>query len=214
MSGGPRIAIVKYGVGNVYSVAAGLRRAGAVPEVVEAPSRGYDAVVLPGVGAYGPAMERLRPHRERLLEMLDEGVPVLGICLGMQLMFEWSDEWGGHEGLGLLRGRVTRLSARKLPHVGWTRIRIERECELMRGLDPGSYVYFVHSYANLDVSQPFVCSTASHEGQTFVASIEAPPLYGTQFHPERSDGPGSIVLRNFVRLASRGRRSAYLGPPA
>ena len=199
---GPRIGIVKYGVGNVFSVAAGLSRAGAIPEIIDAPSKGYDAIVLPGVGAYAPAMTHLGPHRDKILELVDEGIPMLGICLGMQLFFEWSDEWGGSEGLGLVDGRVTALRARKLPHVGWTKVRHVRECRLVDGMSSGSYVYFVHSYANVDTSREFVCSTASHEGQEFVAALESPPLYGTQFHPERSDGPGSVILRNFVRIAS------------
>ncbi|MFP3235472.1 MAG: imidazole glycerol phosphate synthase subunit HisH [Nitrososphaeria archaeon] len=216
MAAAPKIGIIKYGVGNVFSVSAGLRRAGADVEVVDAPSPGYDALVLPGVGAYGPAIERLEPHRRTLLDLLDDGVPVLGICLGMQLLFERSEEGGWREGLGLLPGEVVRLGARKLPHIGWSRIEVSRECRLLEGVERGSYFYFVHSYANLDTSRGFVCSTASHEGQRFVAAVESPPLYGTQFHPERSDGPGSTVLRNFVRIASGGRwlPQAYPDPPA
>ncbi|MGC8555996.1 MAG: imidazole glycerol phosphate synthase subunit HisH [Conexivisphaera sp.] len=198
----PRIGVIKYGVGNVFSVSAGLRRAGATVDVLDAPRRGYDALVLPGVGAYGPASARLAPHLDLLLDLLDSGTPVLGICLGMQLFFERSEEWGGSEGLGLLRGEVSRLRARKLPHVGWSRVRVERGCSLMEGVESGSYFYFVHSYASADTSADFVCGTAEHEGQRFVAALESPPLYGTQFHPERSDGPGLKVLRNFVRVAS------------
>jgi glutamine amidotransferase len=204
MSAEPRIGIVKYGVGNVFSVLAGLRRAGARAEIIDRPLRGYDALVLPGVGAYGPARARLEPHRDDLLELVDLGTPILGICLGMQLFFEWSEESGGSYGLGLLGGRVTKLGARKLPHIGWTTVERVRECRLLEGVRSGSYAYFVHSYADVDTSSGFTCATATYEGPTFVAALESPPLYGTQFHPERSDGPGSRVLENFVRIASGG----------
>ncbi len=195
----PRIAILKYGVGNIYSVYSGLERAGAEPVVVDRLKRGFDALVLPGVGAFRPAMERLRPQRGLLLDMLDSGLMVLGVCLGMQLFYEWSDEWGGLEGLGLLRGRIERIPVRKLPHIGWSHIRRSRRCKLLDGVKPNFYFYFVHSYALLE-KRPEICAYTEYGDTTFASAVEAHPIYGTQFHPERSDGPGLKVLKNFVSM--------------
>ena len=195
----PRIAIVKYGVGNVYSVLSGLRRAGAAPEIIDEVKLGYDAYVLPGVGAFKPAASRLLPQKDRLLEALDSGVPVLGICLGLQLFYEWSSEWGGVEGLGLLEGRVERIPAPKLPHIGWTRVYPVRSCSLLESVEPGSYFYFVHSYY-AEPRGDEVCAKAEYSSHPFPAVVEKPPIYATQFHPERSNGPGKRVLENFVRI--------------
>ncbi len=199
-----RIAIVKYGVGNIYSVRAGLERQGASPVVVsslgEAARSNIDALVFPGVGAYPAASRRILGEREELAKLLENGVPVLGICLGMQLFFEESEEGG--KGLGLLRGRVERLEAPKLPHIGWTRVRIIGESELLEGVPDNTYMYFVHSYAYKNTEAPWVRAIASY-GEDFAAVVEEPPLYGTQFHPERSGRHGSRVLGNFVRLVRR-----------
>ena len=200
--GRPRIAILKYGVGNIYSVYSGLERAGAEPMVVDRLKGDFDALVLPGVGAFRPAMERLRPQKGLLLDMLDSGGIILGICLGMQLFYEWSDEWGGLEGLGLLHGRIERIPVRKLPHIGWSRIQRSRRCRLLKDVKPDSYFYFVHSYALLE-GRPETCAYTEYGGTMFASIVEAHPIYGTQFHPERSDGPGLKVLKNFVSMMEK-----------
>lgn len=201
----PRVAVLKYGVGNVYSVKAGLERAGASASVVTTLEglRGVDGVVLPGVGSYAAAARALSGERERLLRLAHSGVPVLGICLGMQLLFEASEE-GGAGGLGVLPGTVRRLRAGKLPHIGWSRVRPVRRSALLRGVEPGTYFYFAHSYAVLDTGRPWVTALASYHGSAFAAAVEMHPFYGTQFHPEKSGEAGLAVLRNFVSMLGGG----------
>ena len=197
-----RFLVLKYGVGNIYSVRAGLERLGV--EVVVAPSlekaRKADAIILPGVGAYSAAMKRLAAERDLLVELVEKGTPILGICLGMQLFFEESEEGG--RGLGLLPGRVTRLQADKLPHIGWSKVTRIRDSELLADMDGPVYFYFVHSYAYVDTDKPWVKAVARH-GQVFASVIEQYPLYGPQFHPERSGRNGARVLRNFVGIVKR-----------
>lgn len=201
----PRIAVLKYGVGNIYSVKTGLERAGASVSAVSTLEglRGVDGAVLPGVGSYAAATRFLSGERGRLLRLADRGVPVLGICLGMQLFFEASEE-GGAEGLGVLPGTVKRLQAGKLPHIGWSRVYPIRGSALLRGVEPGTYFYFVHSYAVLDREGPWVTGLASYQGSVFAATVERHPFYGTQFHPEKSGEAGLAVLRNFVSMLGGG----------
>ncbi len=197
----PRVAVLRYGVGNIYSVKAGLERAGAEVEVVYTLEGlgEVDGVVLPGVGSYAAASRALEPEKGRLLRLADRGVAVLGICLGMQLFFEESEE-GGSWGLGVLPGVVRRLRAEKLPHIGWSRVHPVRDSLLLRGVEPGTYFYFVHSYAVLDTDGPWVTSVAGYCDSVFAATVERHPFYGAQFHPEKSGGQGLRVLRNFVSM--------------
>lgn len=202
----PRVAIIRYGVGNIYSITSGLRRAGAEPVVVDCfrDPGSWDGIVLPGVGAYEAATRRLHSCVTEIRDALRMGAQLLGICLGMQLLFEESREAGLHSyGLSLLPGRVEKLVAPKLPHIGWSRV-VEapggRWCSILEGIEPGSFMYFVHSYAYTDTDKPWVCSASSYGLTSFAAAIEAPPLYATQFHPERSSRLGIQVLRNWVRL--------------
>ncbi|BEP17956.1 imidazole glycerol phosphate synthase subunit HisH [Pyrofollis japonicus] len=197
-----RILVLKYGVGNIYSVKAGFERLGVSVKVSETlrDAGEIDALILPGVGAYPAATRRLREERSLLNKLLENNIPVLGICLGMQLFFEESEEGG--RGLGLLPGRVTRLRAPKLPHIGWTRTFMLRDSELLRGVENGSYMYYVHSYAYTNTAPGWVKAYSAH-GESFAAVIEKHPLYGTQFHPERSGRKGSLVLRNFVEAVKR-----------
>ncbi|GAB6148046.1 imidazole glycerol phosphate synthase subunit HisH [Stetteria hydrogenophila] len=198
----PLVAVLKYGVGNVYSVRAGLERAGASVAVVETlvdprASRA-DGLVLPGVGSYRAASRALDSgERGRILELASRGTPVLGICLGMQLFFEESEEGGGR-GLGVLPGRVERLRGGRVPHIGWERVHPMGPSTLLRGVEPGSYFYFAHSYAYKGVGDPWVRAVAEVGGEAFAAVVEAPPFYGVQFHPEKSSAVGLRVLRNFV----------------
>jgi len=212
----PRVAVFKYGVGNIYSISSGVRRAGGDPVVVtsaeELVAADPDAVILPGVGCFDAAMKRIGERgAEAIRGMVEEGRPLLGICLGLQLLYEWSEEsidYSGKplRGLGLLRGTVKKMKARKLPHIGWTRVRILRRCRLLRGVRDGTYMYFIHSYAvPYREGDETVCATARHGETVFVAAVEKPPVYATQFHPEKSSREGLKVLRNFIEVASERR---------
>jgi len=197
-----RVAVLKYGVGNIYSVVSALRRVGAEAYVALSVSEALkaDAIVLPGVGTYSAAMRRVGGARHQLVEAVEEGTPILGICLGMQLFFEESEEGG--RGLSLLPGRVVRLKASKLPHMGWSLVRVKASSLLLEGVGDGAYFYFMHSYALTNTASPWVKAVAVH-GQEFAAVVEKPPLYGTQFHPERSGRRGLTVLSNFIREVRR-----------
>ncbi len=201
------IAILDYGMGNLRSVEKALERVGAEAELISDPgvAAGADGLVLPGVGAFPKAMERI----ERLglddviADRLAAGVPVLGICLGFQLLFESSTELGGARGLGLLGGEVKALDAPglKLPHIGWEPMRIERESELTEGIAADTPFYFVHTFAPRPVDASVVIGTAEH-GERFAAAIAKPPLYGVQFHPEKSSAAGLRLLGNFAALCA------------
>ncbi len=203
----PSIAILNYGMGNLRSVQKALERVGAEAELVGDPgaARAADGLVLPGVGAFPAAMRRVRElGLDALLsERLDAGTPVLGICLGLQLLFERSTEHGGAEGLGLIAGEVTELDAPglKLPHIGWEPVRWARPSELTDGLGAGTPFYFVHSFGVRPEDSADVLGTADW-GERFVCAIARPPLYGVQFHPEKSSGAGLRLLANFARICA------------
>ena len=194
------VALVDYGMGNRRSVEKALEHVGA--EVRRTADhgeiRGADAVVVPGVGAFPEAMRRLRAEGldEVLRERAGSATPVLGICLGMQLLFEGSAEHEGAQGLGLLPGEVTPLEAPKLPHIGWNRVALERESSLTEGLGDAVAFYHVHS---------FVCRAADDDvvgrgeyGERFASIVERDNVAGVQFHPEKSSRDGLALLRNFV----------------
>ena len=196
----PRIGIIDYGVGNLRSVQKGLSLKGAQPVITseEEVLQGCDAFVLPGVGAFGDAMDRLSPLKDLLLDSLDEK-PILGICLGMQLFFEEGEEGGLHQGLGIMRGRVVRLPANvKVPQMGWNRVRVVKEARLMQGIKSGEYFYFVHSYYAVPEEDVTVAST--HYGVEIPAVVEKGYALATQFHPEKSGDSGLKILENFVSM--------------
>jgi glutamine amidotransferase len=201
------IAILDYGMGNLRSVEKAFGRVGAKVEVTGNAERAAaaDGLVLPGVGAFPKAMQRIGElGLDRVIaERLDAGTPVLGICLGFQLLFESSSELGGARGLGLLEGEVTALEApgHKLPHIGWEPMRIERESELSQGIDDETPFYFVHSYVSRPSDANVVAGSAEH-GERFVCAIARPPLFGIQFHPEKSSAAGLQMLRNFASLCA------------
>jgi glutamine amidotransferase len=201
------IAILNYGMGNLRSVEKALERVGAEVRVTADPqaARAADGVVLPGVGAFPAAMRRLRELELDALvaERLSAGTPVLGICLGLQLLFEHSTERGGADGLGLVAGEVTALDAAglKLPHIGWESVRWERPSELTEGLGAQTPFYFVHSFAVRPLDPSAVLGTAEW-GQRFTCAIALPPLYGVQFHPEKSSAAGLRLLANFTRICA------------
>ncbi len=194
--------ILKYGVGNVYSIKAGLEKVGARARILEElPGRGVDLLILPGVGSMPAAMKRLDRYRGTLDRMIEEGTIVFGICLGLQLMYEASTEYGYTRGLGLLEGVVDRLPVRPLPHIGWSRVYRIRGSRLLEGLPDGFYAYYVHSYASTDTSPQWVKAYSETGGVEYVAVVEKHPVYGTQFHPERSGREGLRVLANLVEIA-------------
>ncbi len=197
----PRIAIVNYGVGNLLSIAKALRKAGALP-IVATDFRALvrsDAIVLPGVGAFDSAMEFLRTSSvgDKLAEL---EVPLLGICLGMQVLLEESEEAVKYKGLALVRGKCVKLpSAVKIPHMGWNSVAVKGRSRLLSGIESGTYFYFVHSYAPL-AEEAVVATT--YYGAEMPCAIEKENVFGTLFHPEKSSVQGLRVLRNFVRIAA------------
>ncbi len=209
----PRIAIVDYGMGNLRSVEKALARVGAVPEITRDHDRirGAEAVVLPGVGAFPKAMEAVRELGldELLRERVAGGVPTLGICLGMQLLFERTTELGGAEGLALLEGEVAELDAGslKLPHIGWNPVGWQRPSVLAEGLPDPCAFYHVHSFAPRPDDRTVVVGTATY-GAEFASVVERGNLHGVQFHPEKSGEGGLRLLGNFARTATPARRAA------
>jgi glutamine amidotransferase len=199
-SGAPDVAIVDYGVGNLHSIRKALQRAGAAPRLA-ADARavlGARAIVLPGVGAFGDAAAKLAPYHEALFDALDRGKPLLGVCLGMQLLFEESEESPGAKGLGYLRGAVRRLRAEKLPQIGWNEIAPAEGDPLFRGLPEGSHVYYVNSYAP-EPRESVTVATSTY-GSTFTAAVRKHQAWGVQFHPEKSGAAGLAMIRNFVAI--------------
>jgi glutamine amidotransferase len=201
----PIIAIVDHGAGNLVSVMRALEHVGADARLVRRPADldGAVGIVVPGVGASAPAMARLRRRGldAAIRRAVGAGATYLGICLGMQLLFERSDE-DGAEMLGLLRGPVRRLrDAPRLPHIGWNTIEFVRSHPLLDGLRPGSAAYFVHSYAPDPAVPADIVATTEH-GQRFASVVAAGRLLGVQFHPERSGDDGLRLLANFAAIAA------------
>jgi imidazole glycerol-phosphate synthase subunit HisH len=202
-----RIAILDYGMGNLRSVEKALERVGAEAKITAEPGRAQaaDGIILPGVGAFPRAMERVRQGGldELLAGTIEAGMPVLGICLGMQLLFESSTENEGSDGLGLLGGPVAPLEANgyKVPHIGWSPVRWTHGSPLTEGLGEEPPFYFVHSFAPRPAREQDVLGTAAY-GQRFACAVERPPLYGVQFHPEKSSAAGLGLLANFVGVCA------------
>jgi glutamine amidotransferase len=199
------VAILDYGMGNLRSAEKALEHVGAEAEITRDHGRirSADAVVLPGVGAFPKAMEEVRRlgYDGLLRELVDAGKPMLGICLGMQLLFESTTELGGAEGIGLLRGPVEQLDADglKVPHIGWNPVAWRAESELSAGLGKETAFYHVHSYAPRPRRRDDVLGVATYGGE-FVSAVASPPVYGVQFHPEKSGPDGLRLLTNFVAL--------------
>lgn len=201
------IAIVDYGMGNLRSVQKGFEKVGFEAIVTSDPKviRDAFAVVLPGVGAFGAAMERLK--RSGLLEEIvcgiEAGKPYLGICLGLQLLFTESEEGGRYKGMDLIKGKVVRFKGDlKVPHMGWNRIRIVKPNPLLEGIPDGSYFYFVHSYYVLPDDFSVVAATTEY-GLEFASMVWLDNLFATQFHPEKSQKLGLKMLENFGKFARR-----------
>lgn len=198
----PKVGVVDHGAGNLVSISQGLDAVGATVRIVESREdlRALDGIVLPGVGHTGAAMDGLR--QAGLVEAMREpGVPLLGICVGLQLLFDASDEDGG-ECLGMIGGRVTRLEgAPTLPHMGWNPTDLDPDEPLFDSLGSGTPFYYVHSFAPAPADESVVVARATH-GRPFVAAARLGDVVGTQFHPERSGRDGLRVLGNFLRVVT------------
>lgn len=198
------IAIIDYGMGNLRSVQKAFEHLGYEAELVGDPDPilSAEGVVLPGVGAFGKAMENLKMQGliDPLRLFLSSGRPFLGICLGLHLLFDFSEE-GGSKGLGAIRGKVLRFgSGLKVPHIGWNSLRMRRnDCPLMEGIEDGSYFYFVHSYYVIPEEEDIVVATSDY-GSDFAAAIWSGNIYAVQFHPEKSQRVGLKLMDNFGRI--------------
>ena len=200
------VAIIDYDAGNIRSVEKAVRYLGKEVTVTSEPEEilAADRVILPGVGAYGDAMKRL--HAMGLVEVIrqaaDRGTPFLGICLGLQLLFEKSEESPGVPGLGLLQGEILRLPelpGLKVPHIGWNSLKYPNPGRLFRGIPEDSYVYFVHSYYLKAQDEGIVTATTEY-GTLVHASVESGNLFACQFHPEKSSETGLTILENFLSI--------------
>lgn len=205
-----RVALIDYGAGNLRSAHRALDAAGAAPVVVSEPEglRDAEAIVVPGVGAFPPAMAAL--HAAGMVDPLraaaGSGVPLVGICLGMQLLFDHSEEGCGATGLGLLAGEVHRLpSGVKVPHMGWNTLRPRADDPILYGLPEGAHFYFVHSYVAAPADAGVVVAETEY-GTWFPAIVRSGPVWGLQFHPEKSSRLGAQILRNLLALLSASRR--------
>ena len=192
------ITLTDYGVGNLYSIRRSLENCGADVTVVQDMSKVLDAecIVFPGVGAFDKTMEKLQPYREDICRKLESGTPALGICIGMQILYEGSAE-GTTPGLGFLRGRVVPLEGRIVPHMGWNSVRSEDP--LMKGVtDP--HFYFAHSFRG-SPDEDITVGTTEYEGTDIPTFFRKANVYGSQFHPEKSSSSGMTVLKNFISFA-------------
>ena len=199
-----RAVIFDYGVGNLLSLKTALEKAGLevsigtlAKELADA-----DAIALPGVGAFTPAAAKLNSVKETIVNKIQSGTPLLGICLGLQLFFEKSEEGPGN-GLSLFKGKNVRLPRTvKVPHMGWNTLNITKQNELFDDISEGSFVYFVHSLYPVPDEKDIVC-TQTEYGTTFTSAIASKNIYGTQFHPEKSGDLGLKILKNFAKIVVR-----------
>ncbi|GAB4510153.1 MAG: imidazole glycerol phosphate synthase subunit HisH [Anaerolineae bacterium] len=204
------LAVIDYGAGNLRSVLHALHHLGVEDiHLVQQPEDllGAQKIILPGVGAFGAGMQQL--HKQDLVNPLKEalasGVPYLGICLGMQFLFEYSDEMGDHKGLDVLPGHVTRFpqfTDLKVPHMGWNQLRMTRSSPLVEGLPEQSYAYFVHSYYCVPQNADDVLISVDY-GMPFTAGVQRDNLFGVQFHPEKSQTTGLRILSNFLQITEK-----------
>jgi len=205
------IAVVDYGMGNLRSVQKALENLGYTVLVTNSPQKILDArsLVLPGVGAFKDCIHNLNKLNliEPILKSIQNGKPFLGICLGLQILFTESEEFGKTPGLNLVKGRVVRFSGRnnserlrlKVPHMGWNAISLQRDLPLLRGIEDGSFFYFVHSYYVVPDDKDIVATTTGY-GIEFVSSIQRENIFACQFHPEKSQQVGLQLLKNFGKI--------------
>ncbi len=200
------IAMIDYDAGNIKSVEKALQKLGAEVVITKDPSviLSAEKVILPGVGAFGDAMGNLKKYGLDTVihQVVNKGTPFLGICLGLQLLFERSDETPGVEGLGILKGEILRIPEKddlKIPHMGWNSLHLQNGGRLFKGLQEQSYVYFVHSYY-LKAAEPEIVKATTDYSVNIHASVEKGNVFACQFHPEKSSEVGLQILKNFVEL--------------
>lgn len=204
------IAIIDYDAGNIKSVEKAVQALGEVPVVTRKREEilRADKVILPGVGAFGDAMKKIRSYglEDVIHEIVDNKTPFLGICLGLQLLFERSEESVGERGLGILKGEIVRIpdgEGLKVPHIGWNSLKFPNEGRLFKGVKEDSYVYFVHSYY-LRAEEKEIVKATTEYGTLIHASVEKDQIFACQFHPEKSSEVGLTILKNFIELDREG----------
>jgi len=198
------IVVIDYGMGNLRSVQKALEASGAKAIITQNPKdiQKADRVVLPGVGAMQPSMEKLEALGliDAIKQAIKSGKPFLGICLGLQLLFDSSDEGGAVKGLGILPGAVIKFSSLKVPHMGWNQLVLKKEdCPLFAKVEPKANVYFCHSYFGKP-AKPGIIATTTEYGITFASSVWKDNVFAVQFHPEKSQTTGLQILKNFTKL--------------
>ena len=201
------IAIIDYGVGNLFSLVSSFKAIGGDAVVTSDPQviKSADKLILPGVGAFGDAAEKLRKSGlfELVIEQAESGKPLMGICLGMQLLFEKSYEYGEHKGLGLIKGNVVSMENRlpdnlKIPHIGWNALKMKQQSPIFEYISEGDCVYFVHSFYATDCDEAVIAST--EYGIEITAAVAKGNIYGCQFHPEKSGNVGLNILKAFNKI--------------
>ena len=201
-----KVTLIDVGTGNLRSVQKALESLGALVERTEDPQKVIEGhrVVLPGVGAFGDFMCGLRARglESAIEDVVRRGIPLMGICVGMQALFEVGEEMGQHAGLGFLNGRVTRFAdslSVKIPHTGWNQIDVRQEALLLRGIHSGEYVYFNHSFY-CEPRNPLDVTATTDYGLSYACAVQRENIFGVQFHPEKSQGVGLRTLKNFLEI--------------
>ncbi|MFH1403628.1 MAG: imidazole glycerol phosphate synthase subunit HisH [Candidatus Altiarchaeota archaeon] len=196
------IRVIDYGAGNLWSIRNGFKRIGVSVDMAEDPEALKDAsgVILPGVGSFGDAMKRVEEFRPVIMDVVESGIPFMGVCLGIQLIFNSSGESPEARGLGLFNGTCKRFAGvLKVPHMGWNSVRILKDTPLLEGVGDDSFFYFVHSYYPEPVDRSIIAGETEY-GTTFPAIISKDNIHATQFHPEKSGETGLKILENFARM--------------
>jgi glutamine amidotransferase len=200
-----KIVIIDYGMGNLRNVQKGFEKIGFEAELTRSKKEieKASAIVLPGVGAFKDCMENLEKYGliEPLLRSIEKGKPYLGICLGLQILFSESEEFGSHKGLDLIKGKVVRFKPNpehKVPHMGWNTIEKEKEVPMLQGVESGDFFYFVHSYYVIPEEAKWISTFTTYD-KPFASSVWKENLFATQFHPEKSQQKGLKILDNFVK---------------
>jgi glutamine amidotransferase len=193
------IIIFDYGAGNLFSLKAALERLGANIKIVNKLDEPFDGLILPGVGNFDPAMRSIKVYKDIIKEAINNNKPILGICLGMEMLFRKSEE-GRLKGLNIFDGDVVLLpKSVKIPHMGWNTLKINNDSKLLKGLEDNAWVYFVHSY-RVRPEDPNIIVGKTEYGIELPAVIEQGNIFGVQFHPEKSGSNGEIILKNFIGL--------------
>lgn len=197
------ITILDYQMGNLRSVAKAIEKVGEMPQLVDTPEAVLQAekLIVPGVGGFPACMAALKERglEDAIQEYIKSGRPYLGICLGMQILMEESEEFGKHAGLGIFKGKVVRFAGNlnlKIPHMGWNSLEFPKTSKLFADVKPGAYVYFVHSYFCVPKKKKFISATSDY-GYSFAAAFEQDNIFAVQFHPEKSQKVGLKILENF-----------------